>query len=157
MSDNGLMMQYFEWYLTAADKLWKTAAEEAEKLAKLGVTSVWLPPAYKGAAGKEDTGYGVYDLYDLGEFNQKGGVATKYGTKKEYLAAINAFHKQNMQVYADIVLNHMTGADEVEEVTAAEFNAEDRCQMIGDSKTIGAWTKFTFPGRRDFASPFNSQ
>ena len=154
MSDNGLMMQYFEWYLTAADKLWKTAAEEAEKLAKLGVTSVWLPPAYKGAAGKEDTGYGVYDLYDLGEFNQKGSVATKYGTKKEYLAAINAFHKQNMQVYADIVLNHMTGADEVEEVTAAEFNAEDRCQMIGDSKTIGAWTKFTFPGRKNKYSDF---
>ncbi len=154
MSDNGLMMQYFEWYIKAADKLWKTAAEDAAKLAKLGVTSVWLPPAYKDAAGKDGSGYGVYDLYDLGEFNQKGGVATKYGTKKEYLDAIAAFHKNDIQVYADIVLNHKMGADEIEEVSAAEFNETDRCQMIGENKTIGAWTKFTFPGRKNKYSDF---
>ena len=44
----------------------------------LGVTALWLPPAYKGAGGDKDVGYGVYDLYDLGEFNQKGSVPTKY-------------------------------------------------------------------------------
>ena len=44
-------------------------AEDAAKLKTAGVTAVWLPPAYKGAQGKEDVGYGVYDLYDLGEFN----------------------------------------------------------------------------------------
>ena len=51
-----------------------------------------MPPAYKGANGKADVGYGVYDLYDLGEFDQKGTVATKYGTREEYLAAIAALH-----------------------------------------------------------------
>ena len=43
---------------------------------------LWLPPAYKGVGGKNDNGYGVYDLYDLGEFNQKGSIETKYGTKR---------------------------------------------------------------------------
>lgn len=44
-------------------------------------------PAYKGQAGKDDVGYGVYDLYDLGEFGAKGSVPTKYGTKKSICSA----------------------------------------------------------------------
>ena len=148
MGMNGTMMQYFQWDLPADASLWKALAEDAAKLKTAGVTAVWLPPAYKGAQGKEDVGYGVYDLYDLGEFNQKGSVPTKYGTKAEYLAAIKALHDKKIQVYADIVLNHRIGADEVEQVSAEEFNANSRNQMVGDSKTIGAWTKFTFPGRK---------
>lgn len=154
MADNGLMMQYFEWYLKSDQSLWKKVAGEAPKLAKLGITSLWLPPAYKGARGKDDVGYGAYDLYDLGEFNQKGSVATKYGTKKEYIDAIKALHDVNIDAYADIVLNHKIGADEVEEVKADEFNATDRNQMISEGKTIGAWTKFTFPGRKGKYSDF---
>lgn len=34
----------------------------------------WLPPAYKGIGGKDEVGYGVYDVYDLGEFDQKGTI-----------------------------------------------------------------------------------
>ena len=154
MGMNGTMMQYFQWDLPADASLWKALAEDAAKLKTAGVTAVWLPPAYKGAQGKEDVGYGVYDLYDLGEFNQKGSVPTKYGTKAEYLAAIKALHDKKIQVYADIVLNHRIGADEVEQVSAEEFNANSRNQMVGDSKTIGAWTKFTFPGRKHKYSDF---
>lgn len=50
----------------------------------LGMTAVWLPPAYKAADGSEGVGYAVYDLFDLGEFDQKGSVRTKYGTKLEF-------------------------------------------------------------------------
>jgi len=66
---------------------------------------VWGPPAYKGAGGVHDVGYGVYDLYDLGEFDQKGTIPTKYGTKQEYLDAIDVLQKENISVLADIVLN----------------------------------------------------
>lgn len=154
MTDNGLMMQYFEWYLKDDCELWKKTAIDAAGLAKNGVTSVWLPPAYKCAGGIEDVGYGVYDLYDLGEFNQKGTVRTKYGTKKEYLAAIKALHENGINVYADVVLNHKMGADAVEEVNAQEFNQANRYQMVGEGKTIGAWTKFNFPGRKGKYSDF---
>lgn len=154
MIDNGLMMQFFEWNLKSDPALWTTVAKEVNKLKKNGVTSLWLPPAYKGAAGIEDVGYGVYDLYDLGEFDQKGTVRTKYGTKKEYLAAIKAAQDAGINVYADVVLNHKLGADEVEKVTAQEFNASNRYQMIGEGKVIGAWTKFTFPGRKGKYSDF---
>lgn len=86
---NGTMMQYFEWYLPSDGSLWNQLSEKAPALAEAGITAVWLPPAYKDAYGTNGVGYAVYDLYDLGEFDQKGSVATKYGTKAEYLAAIH--------------------------------------------------------------------
>ncbi|MBR6403936.1 MAG: alpha-amylase [Eubacterium sp.] len=154
MLDNGLMMQYFEWNMESEPALWDILKKDADKLKKSGVTSLWLPPAYKGAEGIKDVGYAPYDLYDLGEFNQKGTVRTKYGTKKQYLDAIEAAHKAGINVYGDLVLNHKMGADEVEEVTAEEFNSSNRYQMVGEGKTIGAWTKFTFPGRKGKYSDF---
>ena len=44
---------------------------EGERLAAMGITDVWLPPAYKGSAGGFSVGYDTYDLFDLGEFEQK--------------------------------------------------------------------------------------
>ncbi len=103
---NMTMLQYFEWYLPADANHWNRAAEDAEYLAKLGITDVWMPPAYKGFQGKDDVGYGVYDMYDLGEFDQKGGVPTKYGTKDEYLACIKALQEKGVRVIGDLVMNH---------------------------------------------------
>ena len=40
--------------------------------------------------GTKEVGYAAYDLYDLGEFDQKGTTRTKYGTKDEYLEAIKS-------------------------------------------------------------------
>ena len=154
MIDNGIMMQYFEWYMKSEPALWTVLKKDADKLKKAGVTSLWLPPAYKGAEGINDSGYGVYDLYDLGEFNQKGTIRTKYGTKKEYIEAVKALQKNDINVYADVVLNHKMGADGMEEVSAEEFNESNRYQMIGEGKTIGAWTRFDFPGRKDKYSDF---
>ena len=142
------MMQYFEWYLPSDSTLWDKVTKEAKHLENIGVSHLWLPPAYKGAGGKHDVGYGVYDLYDLGEFDQKGAIRTKYGTKEEYLRAINELHENNIKVLADIVLNHKMGADELEEVLAVEEEFNNRNVSVGIAKPIKAWTKYTFPGRR---------
>ena len=154
MSDNKTMIQYFEWYLKSEDKLWKKVAAEAKKLANVGITEIWLPPAYKAAGGKQDTGYAVYDLYDLGEFNQKGSIETKYGTKDEYLEAIDELHKNNINVYADVVLNHKMGADESEVVYAKEQNAQNRNLNTTEFKQIVAWTKYNFLNRNNKYSDF---
>lgn len=154
MSENKIMMQYFEWYLKPEDKLWKKVAKEAEKLSKLGITDIWLPPAYKAAGGKYDTGYGVYDLYDLGEFNQKGSIETKYGSKDEYLKAIEELHNNDIKVYADVVLNHKMGADESEVVFAKEQNAQNRNINTTEFKQIIAWTKYNFLNRNNKYSDF---
>lgn len=144
---NGVMMQYFHWYTDKADELWKRVADEAGKLAELGVTSVWLPPAYKATRGIDDVGYGVYDLFDLGEFDQKGSVRTKYGTREEYQTAIWKLKESGIRVYADVVFNHRMGADETESVQAYRVDMGDRTKVAGEAETVDAWTRFTFPGR----------
>ena len=80
---NGVMMQYFHWYSPDDGTLWDEVASKADELKKAGFTALWLPPAYKGAHGVKDVGYAVYDMYDLGEFDQKGSVRTKYGTRDQ--------------------------------------------------------------------------
>ena len=147
------MMQYFEWYLPNDGLWWKRCAAKAERLSELGITQVWLPPAYKGTS-QEDVGYGVYDLYDLGEFDQKGTVRTKYGTKEEYLAAIRAFHQAGIRVFGDIVLNHRMGGDELEEVRAVGDCPENRLTQLDGARTVRVWSKFSFPGRGGAYSSF---
>ncbi len=153
MKQNGIMMQYFEWYLQPG-MLWEQLSAQAQALADIGITAVWTPPAYKGQAGINDVGYGVYDIYDLGEFGQKGTVATKYGTKAEFLAAIHALHTADIAVYADVVLDHMMGADAMETVNAEEVNPDNRNLEEGTPRQISAWTHFYFPGRGKAYSDF---
>lgn len=147
-------MQYFEWYLKPEDKLWQKVSKEAKELKKVGITDVWLPPAYKCAGGKFDAGYAVYDLYDLGEFDQKGSIETKYGTKDEYLQAIKDLHENDIKVYADIVLNHKIGADEAETVYASEEESDNRNIDTTLPTKIKAWTVYKFAGRNNKYSNF---
>ncbi|AZB41019.1 alpha-amylase [Bacillus sp. FJAT-42376] len=153
MPQNHTMMQFFEWHLKADGEHWKNLKEMAPKLKELCIDSVWIPPVTKGQSA-EDTGYGVYDLYDLGEFDQKGTVRTKYGTKDELLAAIDACHNHDIQVYADIVMNHKAAADETETFQVVEVDPENRENVISEPFDIEGWTKFTFPGRKDKYSSF---
>ena len=150
---NGVMIQYFEWNLADDGKHWERLKNDAAHLKEIGVSAVWIPPAYKGTFSG-DVGYGAYDLWDLGEFNQKGTVRTKYGTKEELIDAINELHKYGINVYLDAVLNHKGGADETERFLAIEVNPENRNEEISEPKEIEGWTKFTFPGRNKKYSEF---
>lgn len=152
--DNCTMMQYFEWYLPENGLHWKRLAKQAPALKAAGINMVWLPPAYKGATGKSSVGYDVYDMYDLGEFDQKETVATKYGTKEEYLDAVKALQENGIKVICDVVLNHRMGADGTEEVMVEEELSTDRNQDISGLQQIQAWTKFDFSGRAGKYSNF---
>ena len=151
---NNCLIQYFEWYLPPNCNLWNKVTKDVARLTDLGINYIWLPPAYKGSSGTNDVGYGVYDLYDLGEFDQKGSIPTKYGTKDEYLNAIKILKENNINVLADIVLNHKLGADECEEVLAIQEDYENRNVSLSSAMPIKAWTKYTFPGRGDKYSSF---
>lgn len=154
MSTNGVMMQYFHWYLDPDLILWNDLKTKAQELADAGITALWLPPAYKGTAKTHDVGYSAYDLYDLGEFDQKGTKRTKYGTKDQYLEAIAALHEVNIKVYADIVLNHHLGGDKAEVVNATPFHKDNRLDKSGEMREIKTYTHFTFPGRQKKYSDF---
>ena len=144
---NGMMLQGFSWYLPPDGQHWRRIAERAPELAARGFTAVWLPPAYKGQAGVNDVGYGVYDLWDLGELDQRDTVRTKYGERDDYLACIKALQAEGIQVLGDIVLNHKMGGDELETVKAIEVDPSNREVDVGEETEITTWSRFTFPGR----------
>jgi alpha-amylase len=95
---NGVIIQFFHWYHPG--NLWKEFIEKSEELKKLGFSAVWFPPAIKCAEVKEGRGYDVYDLYDIGEFDQKGSIDTRYYcSKEEYLQAIEKAHNCSVSVW----------------------------------------------------------
>ena len=151
--ENQTLMQYFEWYLPDDGQHWSRLAEDAPNLAAKGIRKVWMPPAFKGT-GSNDVGYGVYDLFDLGEFDQKGTVRTKYGLKEEYLRAIEALGQNGIEAIADVVLNHKAAADYKERFTVVEVDPNDRNVEISEPFEIEAWMHFAFPGRNKTYNDF---
>lgn len=151
---NGVMMQAFHWYNPADGTLWDEMNHNAKALADVGFTAMWLPPAYKGLSGGWDVGYGVYDMFDLGEFDQKESIRTKYGTREQYLNAVKALQSHGMQVYADAVLNHRMGGDGKEIFKATPFSQDNRTTPKGGLSEIESYTHYYFPGRQGKYSSF---
>lgn len=143
---NETLMQGFDWEVTTAPSLWTTYSAMAKELSNSGVTALWIPPSYKCSSGINSVGYDPYDYYDLGEFDQKGTVRTKYGTFDELKKAVKHLHKNNIKVIADVVLNHMFGGDESEAIEGITGLPE------GESNEFP--TRFNDPGRNNKYSNF---
>ena len=148
MTKKTTLLQFFHWYYPDGGKLWQEAAERAPHLAELGITELWLPPACKGASGGYSVGYDTYDLFDLGEFDQKGSVATKYGDKAALEHAANTLREHGVGVLYDVVFNHKLGADEKERVHVFKVDANNRNDIDDQGFDALAYTRFTFPGRQ---------
>ncbi len=102
----GVMMQAFHWDCPRVDGhefgWWDAVRARVPALAAAGFTALWLPPAHKaGNIGGPSMGYDPYDYYDLGEFDQKGGVPTWFGTRQALASLIDEAHAHRMQVRAD--------------------------------------------------------
>lgn len=159
--DNPLMMQFFTWDAAKDwDKTkhstvswWKYFEDEIPRLAQMGVTQVWLPPPNK-AAVPEGRGYDAYDLWDLGEFDQKGSRSTRWGTREEFLSACKRAQEHGIGILIDAVLNHKLGADRTERFTAVPVNAQNRLKDAGPQREIEGWTAYDYPGREDKYSKF---
>lgn len=127
----GVMLQTFYWDCPSAEnregQWWNYIQSKLPEITQAGFTALWLPPANK-AAEWNSMGYDPYDYYDLGEFNQKGAKPTWFGAKADLLALIQSAHTSNLQVYADLVFNHNSGAD-----------AQEKNPLDGQLR----WTKFT--------------
>lgn len=135
-SPNLTMFQGYEWYIPEDHPAqhWKHLTTAIPGLAMLGITSMWIPPACK-ASWVTGSGYDLYDLYDLGEFEQRGGKHTKWGTKEELIQLTNTAKSYGIGILFDVVLNHRTGADHTETVLAVKVDPE------GDSSlSVLMWT-----------------
>jgi alpha-amylase len=84
-------------------------AKLAPRLRQLGIDGMWIPSPAKGASGGISMGYDPFDHYDLGDKDQRDTVETKFGTKDELLRLIAVAYANGLEIYPDIVLNHMSG------------------------------------------------
>jgi alpha-amylase len=178
---NGVILQAFHWFLDPDDAfhggmpLWVFLERQADRLRDLGIDAVWIPPPSKGAGGRTDVGYGVFDHFDLGEFFAMNSTATKYGTRAQLQAAINALHGRHddgagnlipdgrsyIRIYVDVVLNQKTGGD-LERYPWEAVRVEpdhrgvERWAPGFESGPIGVkgYTHFDHPERQDRYSAF---
>ncbi len=113
----GVLMQAFYWNCPAREgrdgAWWTLVSDKVAELNDAGFTALWLPPVSKAAnLGGPSMGYDPYDYYDLGDIDQKGRTKTWFGNGAELRELIERAHQRNMQVYADMVLDHNSGGDQ---------------------------------------------
>lgn len=128
---NETLFQAFEWYCPDDGQHWRRLSRDAPRLAALGVTTMWIPPATKGGSGASSNGYDAYDLYDLGELDQKGTTRTKWGTKAELVALADVAAAHGIGLLFDAVLNHKAGADGTERVEARRVDPKGPVSVTG--------------------------
>ncbi|KAK6207977.1 glycoside hydrolase family 13 protein (alpha amylase) [Colletotrichum tabaci] len=150
---NPVQLQAFEWNLPADHKHWRRLRQALPALKSVGVNSLWLPPGSK-AKCPESNGYDIYDAWDLGEFNQKGSVPTKWGTKAELVSLAADAERNSIGLVWDAIHNHRAYADSTEMVKVVEVDPSDRRIDITDPYEIEAWTKFDYEARGGKYSKF---
>lgn len=132
---NRVMMQTSEWYLSDDGNYYKDLTKKAKDLEEEGIDTLWIAPMFK-ATGTSDVGYGMCDLYDLGEFNQKGSMRTKYGAVEELEKLIGVSYGNETKIHTDAILNHKAGADLPETFKAYEIDPNDRAKRISNAYDI---------------------
>ncbi|HWP82188.1 MAG TPA: T9SS type A sorting domain-containing protein [Bacteroidota bacterium] len=117
-AQDDVMMQAFYWNppvdTTNKNGFWyDTLRAKIPSLKAAGIRALWTPPPSKGNWGIVDMGYGIFDHYDLGAYSQKGTTETRFGSKAELLSLLSTAHSSangpRMDVYADVILNHIYG------------------------------------------------
>ena len=134
--DNKLLFQAFEWHASSnppppdqthcRDSHWSRLGRVLPSLSELGVSAIWVPPGCK-ANSPQGNGYDCYDLWDLGEFDQKWTRSTKWGSREELnslLEVARTCREGGIDIIWDAVLNHKTAGDATEETWAVEVDKE---------------------------------
>ncbi len=88
---------------------WPQITQKMPEIAEAGYDSLWLPNPAKGNTGAASVGYDLFDPFDLGNTNQQGSIATRYGTQDQLIQMVETAHRFGIRVYFDNVMNHRGG------------------------------------------------
>ncbi len=89
------ILQYFE-------ASWNTIRYRMPDVFMAGYGATWLPPVWKGQGGTASIGYDLFDRFDLGT----AAAPTHYGTENDFRFMVQDFHRANVEVYLDLIMNH---------------------------------------------------
>lgn len=133
---DGVLIEGFYWGTQSPDKRtwWEVLSDRSLEMKRMGITGIWAPPATKADSGGFSDGYDLYDYYDLGSKDQKGTIATKYGTKEQFLAFIGISHANGIDVYSDIILNQRAGGSD----NGYDFSHLKGAEAVGRGQ-MGPW------------------
>lgn len=92
-----------QWFQTD----YKTIMARLPEVVQAGYGAIYLPAPQKSGGGGFSTGYNPFDPFDLGDRLAKGTVRTQYGTTQELQELIAVAKRLGIEVYCDLVLNHM--------------------------------------------------
>ncbi len=101
-------------YLQYFETSWQEITDRLPEAMSHGYGVLWLPPPNKGCEGTADVGYAVYDRFDLGDQDQRGTVATRYGTRNDLIQLTSEVHRFGGRVIFDVVMNHNGNPSRVE-------------------------------------------
>jgi alpha-amylase len=125
------MMQAFEWYVPDDHQHWKRLEDQMVQLKANGIDNIWIPPGCK-ASSPSGNGYDIYDLYDLGEFDQKGGITTKWGTKDELLSMTKKAKETGVGLYWHVITRNTRFLTPLTSHQGRCFEPQGRCGSQGD-------------------------
>jgi alpha-amylase len=137
-----VVLQAFWWdaWTERYPQEWYTyLAKLAPRLRELGFDGMWIPSPAKGNSGGNSMGYDIFDHYDLGDKDQKGTVATRFGSKDSLLRLVAVAHANGLDVYPDIVLNHVIGGEEDPRAPGDKFKKFRYVGFAGPHS--GRWAK----------------
>jgi len=95
-----VILQYFE-------AEWDTMRYRMPDVFMAGYEATWLPPPERGSAGTASIGYDLFDRFDLGTELEP----THYGTENSFRRVVDTFHRANVLVYVDWIMNHNASQD----------------------------------------------
>ncbi len=119
-------------------------------LQNLGVTSIWMTPAFKNSPVAIDGNSASYHGYWIQDYMQ---VDPHLGTNDEMKAFIDAAHALEMQVYFDIVINHTADAIRLEGCHDADGNSLNGSTCAYRDTSQNAYTPFLPSGLENIKNP----
>ena len=133
LAQNDVMMQGFNFYVPVDIKnrngtWWDNLAGKSQDIKEAGFTGIWTPPPSKALTGIEDVGYSVSSHFDLGNYNQRGTIETRYGSRAELENMVRAMHERGIEVYSDTILHHI-----VTDYLALETNPIVKAYVAGEA------------------------
>src|SRR6218665_810252 len=118
-AQDDVMMQAFYWNVPVNEAgkngFWyDTLRAKIPAMKTAGIRALWMPPPSKGNFGISDMGYGIFDHYDLGDYNQKGTTETRFGSRSELNSLISDAHSTTgapptMDIYTDNTMQAESG------------------------------------------------
>ena len=93
--DPPTILQYFE-------SSWDTIRYRMPDVFMAGYDGTWLPPVQRATAGTSGVGYDLFDRFDLGTPSNP----TRYGSENTFRRMVDEYHRANVRVYVDYLMNH---------------------------------------------------